>query len=175
MSINVTGYRAGVQSIKYTLDSLSPIQTGIMLAPLPAVLNVGGMLTLSVAASDNVGVVGVQVKLDGANLGPELAVPPYLVRWNSASVPDGPHNFTATARDAAGNSTTTPPLNTTVGNADPIALIPVDISKLADGLHVACVSWINREGRLDWADPILFRVNQTTGFSNGVRQLVITP
>ena len=58
------------------------------------------------SASDNVGVVGVQFKLDGANLGAEDTTSPYSVTWDTATVANGTHTLTAVARDAAGNSTT---------------------------------------------------------------------
>ncbi len=68
---------------------------------------VGGSVPVSASASDNVGVVGVQFKVDGVNLGAEVGAPPYLVTWNTTTSPDGPHTLSATARDAAGNSSTT--------------------------------------------------------------------
>src|SRR5207245_11161083 len=40
---------------------------------------VSNTVTVSAAAADNVGVVGVQFKLDGANLGAEDLVAPYSV------------------------------------------------------------------------------------------------
>src|SRR5439155_975992 len=47
---------------------------------------VSNTVTVSAAAADNVGVVGVQFKLDGANLGAEDLVAPYSVSWNTATV-----------------------------------------------------------------------------------------
>ena len=41
---------------------------------------VSGTVTLSAAASDNVGVAGVQFKLDGVNLGAEDTTSPYSCR-----------------------------------------------------------------------------------------------
>ena len=38
---------------------------------------------MSATASDNVGVAGVQFKLDGANLGAEDTTAPYACRWNT--------------------------------------------------------------------------------------------
>ncbi len=64
---------------------------------------VSGSVALSASATDNVGVVGVQFKLDGANLGAEVLSPPYALAWNTTAAPNGAHTLTATARDAAGN------------------------------------------------------------------------
>jgi hypothetical protein len=64
---------------------------------------VSGTVALSASASDNTGVAGVQFKIDGTNLGSELAQAPYAASWNSASSSNGAHTLSATARDAAGN------------------------------------------------------------------------
>ena len=67
---------------------------------------------------DNVGVVGVQFQLDGTtNLGAEDTSAPYSVSWNTAGVANGTHTLTATARDAAGNFTTSAARTVTVNNA----------------------------------------------------------
>src|SRR5712691_7518823 len=66
----------------------------------------GSAVPVAASASDNVGVVGVQFKLDGANLGAEVTVAPYTVAWNTIVVPNGSHALTAVARDAAGNTAT---------------------------------------------------------------------
>jgi hypothetical protein len=72
----------------------------------PAAGALAGTVTVSATASDNVGVVGVQFKLDGVNLGAELTSSPYSYSWNTVGVAAGSHTLTAVARDAAGNTTT---------------------------------------------------------------------
>ncbi len=80
---------------------------------------VTGSIAVSATASDNVGVVGVQFKLDGVNLGEEDTASPYSVTWNTAEVDQpGSHALTAVARDAAGNSTTSAAVNVTVADQD---------------------------------------------------------
>ena len=69
-------------------------------------VTVAGAVSVTVSASDNVGVAGVRFKLDGNNLGAEDTVGPYGVSWNTTTVSNGAHVLTATARDAAGNTTT---------------------------------------------------------------------
>jgi hypothetical protein len=78
---------------------------------------VSGTVSVTANASDNVGVAGVQFKLDGANLGPEDTTAPYAVGWDTTTAPDGSHVLTAVARDAAGNQTTSSPVTVTVSNA----------------------------------------------------------
>src|SRR5207253_113914 len=76
-----------------------------MTAPAAGV-TVAGTVTVSASASDNVGVAGVQFKLDGANLGAEVTTAPYTRSWTTTTTSNGAHTLTAVARDAAGNSTT---------------------------------------------------------------------
>ena len=65
---------------------------------------VSGAVSVAASASDDVGVVGVQFKVDGANVGAEDTTAPYSVSWSSGNVANGSHTVTAVARDAAGNS-----------------------------------------------------------------------
>jgi hypothetical protein len=76
-----------------------------------------GTVNVSAAASDNVGVAGVQFLLDGANLGAEVTSAPYSVNWNTTTVPNGSHIVTAIARDAAGNKTAAAAFTVDVNNA----------------------------------------------------------
>jgi hypothetical protein len=81
---------------------------------------VSGTTSVTASASDNVGVVGVQFRLDGFNLGAEDTTAPYSVSWNTTSASNGSHTLTAVARDAAGNvSPVSAPVTVTVNNAPP--------------------------------------------------------
>src|SRR5437763_12960091 len=63
--------------------------------------SVSATVSVTATASDNVGVVGVQFKLDGANLGVEDTASPYSVSWDTTTATNGSHTLTAVARDAA--------------------------------------------------------------------------
>jgi subtilisin family serine protease len=65
----------------------------------------GGIVSIGATATDDVGVVGVQFRMDGVNLGVEDTSAPYEVLWPPLS--DGQHTLTAIARDAAGNQAST--------------------------------------------------------------------
>lgn len=67
---------------------------------------VSGTITVSASASDNVGVSGVQFKLDGTNLGSEVIAAPYFISWNTTTATNASHTLIAIARDAAGNTAT---------------------------------------------------------------------
>ncbi|PYU96739.1 MAG: hypothetical protein DMG08_01545 [Acidobacteria bacterium] len=90
---------------------------------------VSGTITISADASDNVGVIGVEFRIDGAP-GVEDTTAPYAVSWNTTSSSDGSHTLTAIARDAAGNRTTSAPVTVTVSNgtttgcATPLSAFP---------------------------------------------------
>jgi hypothetical protein len=84
---------------------------------------VSAAATVTATASDNVGVVGVQFKLDGVNLGAEVTSPPYSISWDTSATANGSHALTAVARDAAPNSATSAPVAVTVSNAVPTGLV----------------------------------------------------
>jgi hypothetical protein len=78
---------------------------------------VRGTVTVSSGtASDNVGMQGVQFKVDGVLLGVEDTVAPYSVQWNTAGVANGSHSLVAVARDWRGNVTTSSAVAVNVGN-----------------------------------------------------------
>src|SRR5206468_1900759 len=81
-----------------------------------SVSTVCGTITVTASASDNVGVAGVQFRLDGSDLGAEDATSPYAVSWDTTAVSNGSHTLTAIARDAAGNTATSSPVTVTVSN-----------------------------------------------------------
>src|SRR5581483_7762233 len=84
---------------------------------------VSGTVTAAANAADNVGVVGVQFLLDGANLGAEDTTAPFSVLWNTTGSTNGTHTLTARARDAAGNVTTASSVTVTVSNVTTTGLV----------------------------------------------------
>ena len=73
-------------------------------------------MTVSATASDNIGVVGVSLQVDGATIGSEDTTSPYSIVWNTTGLTDGSHTLTAVARDAAGNTGTSAAVTVTVVN-----------------------------------------------------------
>jgi hypothetical protein len=102
--------------VSVTVDNAPP-SVGIT-AP-SAGATVSGAVTVKATASDNVGVAGVQFRLDGANLGAEDTTAPYEVAWNTVSASGGPHTLTAVARDVGGQTTTSAAVTVTSDNAAP--------------------------------------------------------
>src|SRR5207249_3096066 len=105
-------------------------------APANGASVAGTTVVVSATASDNVGVVGVQFKLDGANLGPEDTASPYTFSWNTTTVSNGVHSLTAVARDAAGNQTTSAAISVTVNNPDTVPPT-VSVTSPASGATVS--------------------------------------
>ncbi len=54
---------------------------------------ISGPITVGATASDNVGVAGVQFKLDGSDVGPEVTATPYAVSWNTTGATNGSHSL----------------------------------------------------------------------------------
>jgi hypothetical protein len=90
---------------------------------------VSGSILVTANASDNVGVTGVQLKLDGANLGNAFSSAPYSGTLNTTTIANGSHTLTATAWDAAGNQATATPVTITVNNVTtpPLSLPVVSV------------------------------------------------
>ena len=131
-------------------DTTSP--TVAVTAPA-AGTTVTSTVVVSGSATDNVGVAGVQFKVDGANLGAEVTTAPYGVTWNTTTTADGAHVLTAVARDAAGNVATSAGVTVTVANAvananpQPIDVTSPVISKVSLSVTSsgATIGWTTNE------------------------------
>lgn len=82
-----------------------------------------GTVTVSAAASDDVGVAGVQFFLNGQPMGVEDTTSPYSASWDTTAFANGDYSLWARARDAAGNTTTSAAITVTVSNAAPTGLV----------------------------------------------------
>jgi hypothetical protein len=79
-----------------------------------------GNATLTATAVDDRDVVGVQFKLDGQDIGVEVTqespTARFTLSWDSSGKPNGTYTLTATARDAAGHTTTSSGILVTISN-----------------------------------------------------------
>jgi len=121
VTVNFTaGWDLGVDDIAYTSvgppDTTPP--TVSMTGPADGA-TVSNTITVSATASDNVGVAGVQLLLDGAPLGAEDLSAPYAISWDTTTAANGPHTLSARARDAANNTATATSITVTVSNSAP--------------------------------------------------------
>src|SRR2546430_10563056 len=115
---DAAGNQAAASRVSFTVNNAAPdtVPPAVSLTNPADGSTVSATIAVSAMASDNVGVVGVQFQLDGANLGAEVTVAPYSTSLNTTTVTDGTHTLTAVARDAAGNPTTSAAVSVTVGN-----------------------------------------------------------
>jgi len=83
--------------------------------------DVEGPVTI-VARLDSVGgrtVAGVQIRLDGFDLGAEDTTPPFEASWDTRTTSDGWHTLTAVARTDTGEQFVSDPVTVTASNAAP--------------------------------------------------------
>src|SRR3989441_2741497 len=85
-------------STDFTFTTLDGTPPSVSITAPTAGATVSGTVPVAASATDNVGVIGVQFKLDGANLGTEDTTAPYSISWNTSGVADGGHTLTALAR-----------------------------------------------------------------------------
>lgn len=167
-TINVTVANGASDTTPPTVSITAPVNS----------TSASGTITVSANASDAVGVVGVQFRLDGSALGTEDLTSPYSISWNTTGATNASHAITAVARDAAGNQTTSSAVNVTVNNGAPpsgaainpgqIEVDPPTLEQLgvslpignSDSNHNATVTvQYRRTGDATWLDAMsLFRV-----------------
>lgn len=98
---------------------------------------VSGTAVVDVTTDDNVGVVKVDLYVDGIYYSSDTAAL-YSFAWDTTVLADGSHTLQAKASDAANNSASTVPIAVTVSNAPPDTTPPVvSITEPAAGATVS--------------------------------------
>ena len=132
----VDAYAAVSAAAGYTPPPDATPPTVAMTAPA-AGATVSGTAVVSVAASDNVGVVKVDLYVDGVYYVTDTTSP-YSFAWDTTALPNGAHSLQAVASDAAGNGASTAPISVTVANTPPDTTAPtVSISSPTAGATVS--------------------------------------
>lgn len=83
---------------------------------------VSGTITISAAASDDVGVTEVRFFAGGTLIGADTTAP-YDISWDTTTTPNGSVDLTAIATDAAGNTGNAAPVTVSVDNSAPAAAL----------------------------------------------------
>jgi len=139
-SIDALNQQTQTTNFTFTTPGLPPVgdttAPSVVLTTPTIGQTISGNVTVTANASDNTGVVGVQFKLDGINLGAEDLTSPYSVVFNTGQSTNGSHNLSAVARDAVGNTATSTPVVITVNNATVDVTPPV-----LSGITVSLVRW----------------------------------
>jgi hypothetical protein len=128
---------------------------------------VAGTVSVTATASDNVRIVGVRFKVDGDNLGAEDTAAPYSVSWNTTTVPNGDHLLTATARDAAGNTTT---VTRTVTVLNPSTIFPSSYTVTSGSYQSGGVAALTR----DDGSYLVIRSTDSGGQRTAATELVMS-
>lgn len=109
----------------YTSPDVAPPVVSLFQPGIAGSSVLTGTVELVATAVDDRGVAGVRFRLDGRDIGPEVAAPAlvrrdrftkYVLTWDSRGVPNGSYGLTATARDAAGNGATAAGMVVTIRN-----------------------------------------------------------
>jgi hypothetical protein len=108
-------------SVTVTVSNTDIIAPTVSISSPANNANVNGTITISATASDNLGVIGVQFKVDGNNIGTEDLSSPFSKTLDTTTLSNGSHTLTAIARDGSNNSTTSSPITIVVNNVDIIA------------------------------------------------------
>jgi hypothetical protein len=138
LSATSSSLSPSLNDIAFTASSLVDVTPPAVAVTQPATgATVVGVQTVAAIASDSVGVVGVQLLLDGAPLGAEILTAPYSVTWNSGFVSNGVHTLSAKARDAANNVGTAPSVTVTVSNSADTTPPTISITNPLSGSTVA--------------------------------------
>ncbi len=82
-------------------DAIAPTLT--LATPANLATGLTGMVSLSATATDNVGVTGVELQVDGIPLGAAVTSTPYAATVDTSLFTTGQHVLRARASDAAGN------------------------------------------------------------------------
>src|SRR5262249_4283692 len=104
-----------LSSASFMCKDITPPKVSIISPSTDAVIS--NTVQIVVSVSDDVGVVGVQFKLNGDNLGAEDTSTPFTINWNTKKRPNGVYTLEAVARDAAGNQATSAPVTVKISNA----------------------------------------------------------
>jgi subtilisin family serine protease len=88
---------------------------------LVASSTVSGLVAVDVSASDNKGVVRVDLLFNGSKVGSDSTAP-FAFSWDSSKVPNGMAELKAVAVDAAGNAGTSAGVSVNVSNA-PVSMV----------------------------------------------------
>jgi len=136
-----TTFGAGDINLGKVLSSAGSGSGGDTVPPTVSVVSpangtgVSGNVITQASASDNVGVASVMLAVDGSALCTATTAP-YSCAWNTGTVANGYHTVAATARDAAGNSTTASSI-VTVSNTTDTSAPAVTLGNPANGSTVS--------------------------------------
>jgi len=90
-------------------------------------------VTLDATVASSQPIASVSFLVDLAQVGAPVTSSPYMISWDTTTVPDGQHKITVSATDTLGNTGTSIPVTLSVDNSHPANLIGKDVSIFVDG------------------------------------------
>jgi uncharacterized protein YjdB len=105
-----------------------------------------GTVNLTATAVDDRAVVGVQFRLNGQDIGPEVTTESptnkFTLSWDSHGLPDGSYTLSAIARDASGHTTTSPGLAVAINNTVSAArsVVAASPTSIAAGTGISIIT-----------------------------------
>lgn len=141
-----TGPPSNEAMAEITADTTPPVVS--ITEPLSGA-TLSGATIVAAAASDDVGVAGVQFLLDGAPLDVEDTTAPYSVTWNTPGAVNGTHMLSARVRDFAGNQAASVEIAVTVSNTESPGLIAAYGFNEGSGTTVFDASSSNNNGVIE--------------------------
>jgi Bacterial Ig domain/Lysyl oxidase len=106
-----------------TAQLTSPSNGSIVSATISMYAQVGSSLPIQ----------SVVFFVDFAQIGASIAAPPYIISWDTTTVPDGQHTITVSATDSQGNVGNSSPVTLNVNNSHPANLIGKEVTVSVDG------------------------------------------
>jgi hypothetical protein len=110
---------AAVKAAAGTVIAVDAQAPSVAISNLAASSTVSGVVPVNANATDNVGVVRVELKVNGNTVAVDNAAP-YAFSWDSAGVANGMASLVAYAYDAAGNVAASLPVSVNVANTVPV-------------------------------------------------------
>lgn len=117
-----------VDAAAAVLSALSSVPAVDTTAPVASITSPSanataiGLVNVNVAASDNVGVVRVELKVNGTTVATDTSAP-FAFSWDSSGVANGMASLVATAYDAAGNVANSATVSVNVANTVPVKTV----------------------------------------------------
>ncbi|CAG0999392.1 partial Chitodextrinase, partial [Planctomycetaceae bacterium] len=120
-----------------------------------------GKVSVAVAASDNVGVAKVDLRINGASFATATTAP-FSFQWDTTTIPDGTYTLEAVAYDGAGNMGQSGNVAVKVVNTvDTTAIVPIDV-----------IDAINSINQIDIIAPTVAITSLANGLTIGTKATV---
>lgn len=119
-------------------DVIAP--TGTITSPISS-STVSGLTTVSVSASDNIGVASVALLVNGGVIGVVDSEPAYSLPWDTAGLIDGTYTVTARIIDTSGNTFETAPIQITTQNNNTVPVNLIQNGNFEQGSAGTPLGW----------------------------------